>query len=506
MSGHNDMRAFQLLLVLAFVTLSVSAQSAASILKKAEKANGAGKRSATPTSWSRSGSVIDPSTGARGSFTSRVMAPDLYYAGYVLDGIEFESGFNGKSGWERDSRNGLRTLTGNESLLLQAESLYRNTAWRNYKKERSKISFVGRALVDGKPVNIVRLLTAKGVEFNLFFDATSSLILKEEIRSENVARTFVYSDFREVGGFRLPFAFSVEEDGAKLLIELSQQTDASQVSASMFDFPKMSGEPLPDIAKLLSDLQQNEDEVERLLDQYSFTQRSTKRALGKDGVLRETDSETFQLSFYKGNRIRRLVEKNGRPLSPRDQEDADKDAAKQVEAIEKELERNARRSQSGPPSEKPRRISIAEVLRASKLANPRRERFRGRDVIVFDFEPNPDFDYKNAKSMLKFFGKTAGVMWIDEKDKQVARLEAYLADSYNVGGGILAKLKKGASFTLEQERLNDEIWLPSVADINLSVRVLLVKGVEVNQVVRSYDYRKFTTEVKDAVVGEPTTK
>lgn len=105
--------------------------------------------------------------------------------------------------------------------------------------------------------------------------------------------------------------------------------------------------------------------------------------------------------------------------------------------------------------------------------------------------------------MLKFFGKTAGVMWIDEKDKQVARLEAYLFDSYKVGGGVLAKLKKGASFTLEQERLNDEIWLPSLADVNLSLRVLLVKGIDVNQEIRSYDYRKFATEVKDAKVIEP---
>jgi hypothetical protein len=93
-------------------------------------------------------------------------------------------------------------------------------------------------------------------------------------------------------------------------------------------------------------------------------------------------------------------------------------------------------------------------------------------------------------------------MWIDEQDKQVARLEAYLADSYNVGGGVLAKLRKGASFVLEQRRVNDEIWLPSIADINLSVRVLLVKGIDVNQRIESYDYRKFTTEIKDAKVGE----
>jgi hypothetical protein len=62
-------------------------------------------------------------------------------------------------------------------------------------------------------------------------------------------------------------------------------------------------------------------------------------------------------------------------------------------------------------------------------------------------------------------------------------------------------LKKGASFTLEQERINDEIWLPSAADISLSVRVLMVKGIDLNQSIRSYDYRKFSTEVKDAKVN-----
>jgi hypothetical protein len=262
-----------------------------------------------------------------------------------------------------------------------------------------------------------------------------------------------------------------------------------------------SGAPLPDIPTLLKELQANEERVENILETYSYVQRSTSRELGKDGVLRDKESSTYQLSFYKGYRIRRLIEKDGKPLSASDQEDADKEAGKQLQEIEKRIAKNE--SSGGPPSGEERRISIAEVLKASTLSNPRRERFRGRDVIVFDFEPNPSFDYKNAKSMLKFFGKTAGAMWIDEKDKQVARLEAFLFDSFKVGGGVLAKLKKGASFTLEQERVNDEIWLPSTADINLSLRLLLVKGIDLNQVIRSYDYRKFTTEVKDATV-DPT--
>ena len=93
-------------------------------------------------------------------------------------------------------------------------------------------------------------------------------------------------------------------------------------------------------------------------------------------------------------------------------------------------------------------------------------------------------------------------MWIDEKDKQVARLEAVLFDNFKIGGGFLANLKKGASFALEQERVNDEIWLPSTADINLSVKVLLVKAINVNQVIKSYNYQKFSTEVKSSKVDQ----
>ncbi|HXG84288.1 MAG TPA: hypothetical protein VNI84_09695, partial [Pyrinomonadaceae bacterium] len=94
------------------------------------------------------------------------------------------------------------------------------------------------------------------------------------------------------------------------------------------------------------------------------------------------------------------------------------------------------------------------------------------------------------------------VMWIDARDKQVARVEAVLADNFKIGGGVLLNLSKGASFSLEQERVGDEIWLPSVAEVNLPLRVLLVAGFNLNNVIKTYNYRKFTTEVKDAKVDE----
>ncbi|HEX3102522.1 MAG TPA: hypothetical protein VHQ01_12045, partial [Pyrinomonadaceae bacterium] len=339
----------------------------------------------------------------------------------------------------------------------------------------------------------------------LYFDAVSGLPIRDEITSGSVGQICDYGDYRDVSGTKQAFFNRIKLGGETYEIKLDDVKVNPQIARTEFDFPNMSGQALPDIPALLKDLQANEDRVDALLDTYSFVQKNVHRELGKDAVLRETESETHQMSFYKGYRIERLIEKNGKPLNPKDQENADKDAAKQVEEIEKKIAKaDERRAKGGNDNdeENGKRISVAELLRASKLSNPRRERFRGRDVVVFDFEPNPAFDMKNAKSMLKFFGKTAGVMWIDEKDKQVARLEAVLYENFNIGGGVLAKLNKGATFTLDRERIGDEIWLPSQTDINLSVRVFMVKGIDVNQIVKSYDYHKFETEVKGAKVDE----
>jgi hypothetical protein len=491
--------------VLAFSS-SVSAQSPGKILKLATKALGGEKVLQNVRSRQEKGKITRLRDGASGSFQTQSAQPNFYNESYDLGGFETESGFNGKSGWQRDSRDGLRTLTGDASRDFAAEASFRNSGWLDYKKDKSKITSSGQANVNGKTANSLTLTTAKGVAIKMYFDAATNLLIREEIPAGNLTKIFDYSDYRMVDGTNEPFTINAKIGEEGYLIKLDEVSHNRQIAKGSFDFPKISGEPLPDIPTLLKSLQTNEDKIDEILENYSYTQKLIRRELGKDGVLRETESETNQLSFYKGRRIRRKIEKNNKPLSSGEQADEDKNVQKRIAEIEKEIAKKeaqvARQPANGTPEEEDKRISIAEVLRASNLVNPRRERFRGRDVVVFDFEPNPNFDFKNAKSFLKFFGKTAGVMWIDEKDKQVARLEAVLFDNFKIGGGFLANLKKGASFALEQERVNDEIWLPSTADINLSVKVLLVKGINVNQVIKSYNYQKFSTEVKDAKVNE----
>jgi len=487
-----------LFLIFAFFAVVSPAQSPSKLLKKAEKVLGGGK-SLKSAVWTATGTITNNVSGGQGRFTVSSDGKGRYREMFEIDGFETEFAFNGRSAWARDSRSGLRTVTGEEAEVLQAIADFKTNYWFDAGKRKLRILAAGT-----NPVcNLVAISSPKGFTIKLCIDPQTGYIRSEEFTSGNITRRYEYEDFRPSGPLLRPYLLKIDtgEESYKIILDEYQPS----ITGISFDFPKIDTEPLPDLRELLVKVAENQDYIEKVLENYSFEQKVIAREVGKDGKLREVESETLQITYYKGIEVPRLIEKNGKPLDEKAQAEVDRAVAKRIEEIEKSAAKEeAARKQGKSPEED--RISISELLRASNLINPRRERFRGRNVIVFDFEPNPAFDYRNAKSFLKFFGKTAGVIWIDETDRQVARIEAFLVDSYNIGGGLVAKLKKGASFTLEQERVNDEIWMPSLMEIDLSARVLLFKGININQTVRSYNYRRFKTEVRDAEILQPATK
>ena len=68
-----------------------------------------------------------------------------------------------------------------------------------------------------------------------------------------------------------------------------------------------------------------------------------------------------------------------------------------------------------------------------------------------------------------------------------------------IGGGLLANLQKGTSFAFEQAFLNNEVWLPTYVEVHVGVRLLLVKGIKVNEVQRYSDYKKFNVETLSTI-------
>ncbi len=463
-------------------------------------------------SWETTGRIKNLKDGSDGAYRAATMKPNFYTDAFDIRGLEVSAGYNGKSGWMRASRDGLRTLTGDSSRDFQVEAWWRNNRWLDYKKYKSKLSFGGRTDIDGNPTNTVILTTVKNVKIKMHFDSVSGLLVREELPAGPVNRVFDYSDFRPVNSLMEPHTITLTIGDRSYEIKLDKIVHNPQIDRKIFDFPAVSNEPLPDIPTLIKEVGQNEDEIDRLLEKYTYTETITKRELDSKGQLRDKESETFELTFYKGNRIRRLVSKNGKALSADDEADETKRIEKRVRDIEKREAEKAKKAQKerevaqdnggSPDPERGQRISIAEVMRASRMVNPRRERYRGRDVIVFDYEPLPG--YKPQKDYEKFFGKMAGALWVDTGDKQVARVEARLIEAYKVGGGVLTSLKEGASFVLEQNRVNDEIWLPTRADINLGVKVLLLKGFSFNLAIDYGNYKRFNVEAEKEKLKDPT--
>ena len=101
--------------------------------------------------------------------------------------------------------------------------------------------------------------------------------------------------------------------------------------------------------------------------------------------------------------------------------------------------------------------------------------------------------------MEKLFALCNGAVWIDPNSKQIVRLEAFLVQS---AGNFIGKVKRGASFSLENELVNNEIWLPSRADVNLSIKILFA-GINVNNLIKYGDYSKSKVEIENATVDTP---
>src|SRR5262245_17606311 len=207
--GPLSLTLFGLFLIFTAAS-AASAQSADKIVKQAAKAMGGEKAQRSIKSWQVKGTIVNSESGESGSFQAAALLPNLYTSTYDISGLEVSSGYNGKSAWVRDSRNGLRTMTGAESRDFQVEARWRNNLWLDYKKDKSKLTFAGRTEINGKAANSVILTTIKNVKIKMYFDAASGILLRDEVPAGETTRICSYSDYRPVDGLMEPHAISVD--------------------------------------------------------------------------------------------------------------------------------------------------------------------------------------------------------------------------------------------------------------------------------------------------------
>ncbi|MDR3722174.1 MAG: hypothetical protein P4L00_11280 [Candidatus Acidoferrales bacterium] len=246
--------------------------------------------------------------------------------------------------------------------------------------------------------------------------------------------------------------------------------------------------PLPDIPTLLRDIGKNQRALEDLRRLYTCHLSEEQDKTDSDGNVKSRTMKDYDVFYIGDEQVRRLLAKDGKPLAGSEKNDEDERFNKKYDELKEKQAELAGDPKKQAKKEEEDEAQLSDFLRAELFTNPRREMFRGHEVIAFDFNGNSNV--KPKKRIDGIIQKLSGVMWVDEQAREIVRLEARFAEGVKIGGGLLASLQKGSNFVFEQEKINEEVWLPSYAEVHFSGRIVFVK-LKQNFIDRWSDYKKF---------------
>ena len=423
---------------------------------------------------------------------------------------------NLRSAWVRDLEGKLRTLTDREAGAAKLQAALDAGRFADYKKQdvlARTVELSGTSGDETESAYIVEFSRRSGARVRCRFGATSKLLAQ---CADEAGQTLVrYRDYRATtNGLLEPHRLEIERAGeSSLRLTLRAVRYNTGVSDALFDPP---GNEALNIPALLREVANNQASLDERVSEYTFTRTGVEREIDDKGVVKKEKTEVNEIyPVAGGGRVLKLISENGVPLTGERQAKEEQRVAEEVQKLERDNQKRKEKlaRDRAARAEKPRKetgagadgdddFGIGVFLRACEFIAPRREQFQGRDAIVFDFRPRPDFKPTNRSESL--VSKLVGVAWIDPADKQVMRLEARLAEGFKVGGGLLASVRPGAAVAFEQTRLGDGIWLPRFSQVSAAAKLFFFAGFRLDATREYSNYKRFSTSSDDAKINVPT--
>ena len=238
------------------------------------------------------------------------------------------------------------------------------------------------------------------------------------------------------------------------------------------------------------------DRTTRLAEQYTYRELNVEKEGGK------TTTRLYEILTLGGKRHRHLMERDGKPLP-------EKEARKEQEALDKALaeanrltpeERQKREAQRKRRNDE-ERDRLKYIPDAFDFRLLREVNLNGR--TVYEIAATPRQSYRGKYDSL--LRNMRGRLFIDKQDYQWVRVEAEALDTISVGL-FLARISKGARFTFEVTKVNDEVWLPKRVTLDASGRLALLKRIDASVDMTFSEYRKFQADSRITSISETSEK
>src|SRR5437899_1479923 len=424
-------------LPLVFSTLfgaPVRADEAQKIIDQYLKAVGGSKAISHLQTLSIDGSVAVIGDAPPGTYTLKAKRPNRFYTELRVGGDTLIESYNGKSAAHEAADAQIGTLLGHDAVEMEIAAQYYNARLESLAKRKVGAAYKGESQVRGRVAQELELTYPTGVQWHVFFDSQTHLILEEKAQIAGVPREVYYDDYRAVNGVKVPYKIDLKRGNDTYSISVTRVAINEPIGERVFDFPMKSQVKLPDLKKLFEQLDANQKQIDKLKENYAGTRLEEETEYDKSGKLTKKEEKEFTFFYLDGEEISTQVKKDGKELSESEKKKENEQTQKRIEEVQKQTKKKEAKAEKakeeGKDGKEKDEPGIEVFLRTSQFVNPRRERFRGQDVLVFDFEPNPEYKPKNLDERL--VKEIARVGWGDEKTNDEARLEAYFVGDFNL--------------------------------------------------------------------------
>ena len=246
--------------------------------------------------------------------------------------------------------------------------------------------------------------------------------------------------------------------------------------------------PLPDIPALMHAVEINQRVSEAIEKDYLYKSVQTEVEADGHGGIKKTETREYDVFWVNGVPVYRMTKKNGKELSADEQKKESEHIDKEVA---KERERRAKADADGKETD-PRGnevVTVSRLLELGSFTNARRVQLNGRDTIEVDFAGDPKAKTKNRfEDVIR---DLVGTVWVDEQDRALVKVDGHFLNNFKIGGGLVANIQKGTSFSMERRKVNGEVWLPAAAEGHGAARALLFFSFNGSLRAVESDYRKF---------------
>ena len=268
------------------------------------------------------------------------------------------------------------------------------------------------------------------------------------------------------------------------------QTAATPPHATVLAPDPPTFRPLPDIPTLMHQVEAHQRDDESRLRNYIYHQIQTLAQTDSHGGVKKQETQAYDVFWIDGVPVRKLISKDGSPISAVDLKKEDDRIDKEVRKVKDRRDRNDSKGEQTDPRGNDE-VTVSRILELGTFSNPRRVQIAGRDTIAVDYAGDPHARTHNRAE--EAVHDLAGTIWIDEQDCEIARTEGHFFRAFKIGGGLVADIREGTRFTMQQAKINNDVWLPTDIAATGAARFLLLFSFDGTIHVVDTDFRRFHT-------------